>query len=193
MGRAMCSFRALPFLLLAAAAACGGPEANPKSTDAYERYLGVAEQLGTRPDAAGMADLVGLLNDPHYLVVVGVLEVLESIGDPAFLQHAATGLQHKHPMVRHYACRLIATLRQPDGAALLAGVLKKDPEPSVRRAAIKGLVRYGKDPVILAPLVEAVGDKDLSVSVCAHEALETLTEKKGVGRRTEEWRKAAAP
>lgn len=189
----MSSFRALPFLLLlAAAAACGGPEANTKSTDSYERYLGVTAELGSRPDAAGMAELLAMLNDPHYLVVVGVLEVLESIGDPVFLQHAATALQHKHPMVRHYACRMISTLRQPDGATLLVRVLKEDPEPSVRRAAIKGLVRYGSDPVITAPLIEAVGDKDLSVSVCAHEALETLTEKKGMGRRVEEWRKAVS-
>jgi HEAT repeat protein len=175
-----------------AASGCGGPEANTRSTDAYERYLGLREGLSGRHDPEAMAEVVRLLEDRHPLVAVGALEALEERGDPAFLQHASTGLKHPAPLVREYACRLVGALRRPEGVPILVGVLK-DPEASVRRAALKALAKHGADPVVLKPLAEAVGDKDPSVSWTAHELLQELTKKPEVDRRAEAWRKAIGP
>jgi HEAT repeat protein len=190
MGRAMRLPHLLGSLVFLLPAACTGPQADPKSTDAWERYLGVVEVLGPRRDAEAMAERVRLLDDPHYLVVVGVLETFEADGDPAFLQHAVTGLRHTHPMVRQYACRLIGSLRRPEGTPILSGVLRQDADPGVRRAAVKALARYGADPVVYEALVEGVGDKDPSVVLTAHEELESLSGVKGLPRRPEAWRKA---
>jgi HEAT repeat protein len=186
--------RALLLTLAAfvAASGCGGPEANPKSTDAYERYLGLREELAGRSDPEAMAEIVRLLEDRHPLVAVGALEALEERADPAFLQHAATGLKHPVPLVREYACRLAGALRRPEGVPVLVGALK-DPEPSVRRAALKALAKHGADAVVLKPLVEAVGDKDPSVSWTAHDLLLELTKKPEIERRVEAWRKAIGP
>jgi HEAT repeat protein len=75
---------------------------------------------------------------------------------------------------------------------LLVPVLQKDADASVRRAAARQLARYGADPLVLEPLATAVGDPDVSVSTAAHEALQALTGRRDVGRRADEWRKAAA-
>ena len=91
-----------PALLFLAAAGCGGPVPNTKSDDPYEKFLGERELIG-RSDAAAMKDLVGLLEDPHYLVVVGAIEVLAEQGRPELLQHFVPKLKHKHPMVRQAA------------------------------------------------------------------------------------------
>ncbi len=171
--------------LLIVPAACGGPEPNTRSVDPYERYLGEKELTG-RTDAATMAQIVGMLEDPHYLVVVGAMEVLCSEGRPEFLQHIVPKLKHKHPMVRQYACSSIAALKNPEGIPALIETLK-DADPSVRRSAVKALGTFGKRPDVVAALVETVGEKDPSVAYMAHLTLSELTGRADVARTKEAW------
>lgn len=177
----------LPALLLLAA--CGGPEANVESRDPYERYLGVSE-LPYRGDAEAVRETVRFLDDPHYLVVVGALESLARLGDPAFLQHPASKLDHPHWMVRAQACATIGAIGNPEGVPLLTARLQ-DSSTRVRRAAVKALARFGDRPEAVRALVEAVGQEDPSVSFMAHEKLVKVTGRTDVERSREAWSKVA--
>ena len=172
-----------PALLLLAA--CGGPEPNLRSQDPYERYLGEKELL-ERNDATAMAEIVNLLEDPHFLVVVGAIEHLAHQGRPEFLQHLAPKLKHKHPLVRQSACAAIAAINNRDGVAPLVETLK-DPEPAVRRSALKALAKFPGVPEAQAALVDTVADKDISVSYMAHRLLCEKTRKTNVERKREAW------
>jgi len=174
-----------PALLLLAA--CGGPNANLKSADPYERYLGEME-LKDRSDAATTAEVVSLLEDPHFLVVVGALEVLASRGRPEYLQHVLPKLKHKHPFVRQAACAAVVSLHAEEGIPDLIKTLQ-DPEPGVRRSALKALGAFGK-PEALRALVEAVADKEPSVSYMAHRLLCTATKREDVPQSREAWAQA---
>ncbi len=195
------TMRTLPLALLVAAASCAGPEANVKSADPYERYLGVVE-LGEDREAGKVAEH---LQDRHYLVVTGALEALAKIGDTAFLQHPVAVLHwqapkddplsdhpYRHPMVRSQACATISAIRNPDGVAVLLAALS-EPEAAVRRAAVKALATFGRLPQAVEGLVAAVGDKDPSVGLMAHEKLRELTGKGDVVRTSDAWKKALAP
>src|SRR5262245_41805796 len=99
-------------------AACSGPEANPKSPDPYERYLGVRE-LG---ETAGSRDRIReLLKDRHPLVVVGALEALGDLGDPGYLLYVVPFVtdETRDPMVRAYACVTLARLRNAEAVPFL--------------------------------------------------------------------------
>jgi HEAT repeat protein len=170
-----------PALLLLAA--CGGPEPNVKSHDPYERFLGELE-LRERSDAEAMTELVGLLEDQHFLVVVGAIEVLAKQGRPDLLQHFIPKLKHKHPLVRQSACAAVAAVHNPEGVPPLIETLK-DPDPAVRRAAVKALGQFA-GPESQAALVDAVADKDISVSYQAHLQLHERTGK-SVERKREAW------
>jgi len=172
-----------PALLLLAA--CGGPEANLHSQDPYERYLGEKELLGLE-DAATTAEIVGLLDDPHFLVVVGAIEHLGHRGRPEFLQHFIPKLKHKHPLVRQTACGAIAAVKNPEGVPALVETLK-DPDPAVRRAALRALTWFPDHPATQPAMVNTVADKDPSVSYMAHRMLLERTGKKGVERKREAW------
>jgi HEAT repeat protein len=175
-----------PSLLLLAA--CGGPEANTKSADPYERFLGEKELLG-RSDVEATTELVALLEDPHFLVVVGALEVLSSRGRPELLQHVLPKLKHKHPMVRQAACEALVAIRNEEGIPGLIQALQ-DPEPPVRRSAVKALGAFSKKPEALRAIVEAVGDKDPSVSYMAHRMLREATKREDVPQSKDAWSQA---
>jgi HEAT repeat protein len=176
------------FLALLLLSSCGGPEANPTGRDPYERYLAVRE-YGEARQAARAAEM---LEDPHFLVVTGALEALAAIGDPAFLQHAASRVQHQHPMVRAQACATIAAIRNPEGLPALA-ICLKDADAGVRRAAVKALGAFGARPEARKALVETVGDADPSVALMAHEKLQDVTGRRDVERSAEAWTKALQP
>ncbi len=184
----MSSMKKLPAALLIFLASCSGPEADTKSREPYERYLRV-RKLARRPDAESMAEVVRLLDDPHYLVVTGALETLAKIGDPAFLQHAAPKIKHGHPMVRAQACAALAAIRNEEGIPAIREAMK-DADASVRRAAVKALAAFGPRPETVRALAEAVGDNDPGVALAAHEALQGLTGRKDVPRAREAWEKA---
>ena len=167
---------------------CCGPEADTKSVAPYERYLGVRE-LGQRRDAESVREIVKLLDDPHFLVVTGALEALGDIGSKEFLQHVAPRLKHAHPMVRTYACRTLGRLGNEEGIPLLAEALK-DGEAVVKRSAVRALASFGKRPEVTKALVEAVGEKEPSVALLAHEALQDLTGRRDVARTREAWTQA---
>lgn len=177
--------------LLALLSACSGPEPNPRSSDPYERYLGAKEMAGN--GASNVPEIVKLLEDPHYLAVLGALEALGEIGDKDFLPTVAPLLKHGHPLVRAQACATLAGIMNPDGIPALAETLAKDADASVRRSAAKALASFGPRPDVLAPLVEAVADKDASVSLMAHEKLEELTGKTDLPRSKSAWQKALGP
>jgi HEAT repeat protein len=169
-------------------ASCGGPEANRTSSDPYERFLWTWE-IYQAPDSTQMAELVALLEDPHYLVVSGALDAFGRIGRPEFLQHAVPKLKHPHPFVRASACSLIQHLRNPEGIPSLVEMLK-DPEPSVRRQAVKSLATFGAKPEILRALAPVVGDKDPGVGFLAHQRLQELTGRINVPRTAKAWSEA---
>jgi HEAT repeat protein len=175
-----------PVLLLLAA--CGGPEANPKSQDPYERFLGVRELVG-RNDAQAMTELVSLLDDQHYLVVVGALDVLATHGRPELLQHFVPKLKHRHPMVRQSACAGIASIRNEDGIPGLVETLK-DADPAVRRSALKALAEFPRNPAAKRAMADAVADKDPSVSYMAHRLLGEITGRKDVPKSRDDWARA---
>jgi HEAT repeat protein len=177
-----------PALLLLAAGSCGGPEANPRSQDPYERFLGARELVG-QTDAETMRTLVTLLDDPHYLVVTGAIDVLAGYGRPEFLQHFVPKLKHKHPLVRQEACAAIATIRNEEGLPSLIETLK-DPEPAVRRSALKALAAFDKNASVRRAMVDAVADKDISVSYMAHRLLSDLTGRSDVPRTKDDWARA---
>lgn len=177
-------FWLLPLLL----AACSGPEANVKSEDAYERFLGVRE-FESRTDAEAIGQLVKGLEDPHYLVVVGAIDVLAAHERPEFLQHFIPKLKHKHPMVRQAACAAIARVHGEEGVPGTIEVVK-DPDPMVRRSALKALAQFPRRPDALRALVEAVGDKDPGVSYMAHKLLSERTNRKDVKQSKEAWAEA---
>lgn len=165
--------------------ACCGPEADTKSAAPYERYLGVRE-LGERSDAESVAAIVKLLDDPHFLVVTGALEALGDIGRKEFLQHVAPRVKHAHPMTRAYACATLGRLGNEEAVpALLEGL--KDAEASVRRSAVRALGAFGKRPEVAKALVEAVGEKEPSVALLAHDTLQELTGRRDVARSKEAW------
>jgi len=172
-----------PFLLLLAA--CGGPEPNVRSQDPYERFLGERE-LAERTDAAAMTEIVGLLEDPHFLVVVGAIDLLAARGRPEFLQHFLPKLKHAHPLVRQAACAGVGAVHNAEGVPALVAVLK-DPEPAVRRSAVKAMAKYLDVPEARAAVVDAVADKDPSVSYMAHKSLADKTGKTNVERKREAW------
>ena len=169
-------------------AACGGPEPNLRSQDPYERFLGERE-LVERNDAATMSEIINLLEDPHFLVVVGAIDLLAHRKRPEFLQHIAPKLKHPHPLVRQTACAAIAAIHPPEGVPLLVETLK-DPDPAVRRSALKALATFPEVPEAQAALVDAVADKDISVSYMAHRLLSERTGKTGVPRSREAWTEA---
>ena len=177
-------FWLLPLLL----AACSGPDANVKSEDPYERFLGERELVG-RTDAESIGQLVKLLEDPHYLVVIGAIDVLASHERPEFLQHFVPKLKHKHPMVRQSACDAIARVHGDEG---VPGVIEavKDPDPMVRRSALKALAEFPRRPDATRAMVEAVGDKDPGVSYMAHRLLSERTKRTDVKQTKEAWAEA---
>lgn len=180
--------RAPFWLALLLLTACGGPEANVKSQDPYERFLGERELLG-RTDAEAIAQLVALLDDPHYLVVTGAIDVLAGLGRPEFLQHFVPKLKHKHPFIRQAACEAVAKIRNDEGVPGLAEALK-DPDPAVRRSAVKSLATFLPRPAAARGLVDAVADKDPGVSYRAHVLLGEWTQRTDVKRSKEAWAEA---
>ena len=166
-------------------AACGGPEANLKSTDPYERFLGVREQAAVG-DAASVAEIVRRLEDPHYLVVSGALTSLADIGRPEFLQHAAPLVQHPHPMVRREACGTIARLRNPLGVPFLLKAAE-DADGWVRRGAIKALGAFREVPDARRGVLKALDDPEAGVSMTAHQTLQSLTGRLDVPRTRQAW------
>jgi HEAT repeat protein len=175
-----------PFrLALLFLAACGGPEPNLQSLDPYERFLGERELIG-RTDAAAIQDLVSRLEDSHHLVVVGAIDVLASQGRPEYLQHFVPKLKHKHPMVRQSACAAIASIRAEDGVPALIETLK-DPDPAVRRSVLKALAKFPGNAAGRRTIVEAVGDKEPSVSYLAHRLLTGITGRTDVPQSVKAW------
>ena len=174
----------LPLLL----ASCSGPEANLKSEDPYERFLGVRE-LVDRTDAEAIGTLVRSLEDPHYLVVIGAIDVLAAHERPELVQHFVPKLRHKHPMVRQSACAAIARVHGEEG---VPGVIElaKDPDFMVRRSALKSLAEFPRRPDALRAMVEAVGDKDPGVSYMAHKLLSQRTNRTDVKQTKEAWAEA---
>ena len=178
-----------PFwLALLLLGACSGPDANVKSQDPYERFLGERELVG-HTDAASITQLVAMLEDSHYLVVVGAIEVLAGHERPEFLQHFLPKLKHKHPMVRQAACAAIARIHAEEGVPGLIETLK-DPETGVRRSALKALAQFPRSVPGLRATVEAVGDKDPSVSYMAHRLLSERTGRTDVKQSKEAWAEA---
>jgi len=172
-----------PALLLLAA--CGGPQPNLRSQDPYERYLGERELMELN-DASTMVEVVNLLEDPHFLVVVGAIELLAHRKRPEFLQHIVPKLKHPHPLVREAACAAIAVIHNPEGVPAVIETLK-DADPAVRRSALKSLAKFPEVPEVQAALVDAVADKDISVSYMAHRLLSEKTGKTSVERKREAW------
>jgi HEAT repeat protein len=166
-------------------ASCCGPEADPKSSAPYERYLG-ARELGGSGDAASVAEIVKLLDDPHFLVVTGALEALGDLGRKEFLQHVAPRAKHAHPMTRAYACATLGRLGNEEAVPVLLEALK-DAEPAVRRSAVRALGAFGKRPEVAKALVETVGEKEPSVALLAHDTLQALTGRLDVPRTKEAW------
>jgi len=175
--------RILPGLLFLAS--CGGGKADLQSERAYDRYLGARELASTRD----FAKLVPLLEDRHFLVVLGALEAVAEIGEPHALQHVVARLKHEHPLVRQQACITVGAIRNEEGIPLLAGMLK-DPEPGVRREAAKALARFGKRDDVVAALLEALGDRDPGVAYMAHDRLSEVTGLKVEERRRDAWDRA---
>ena len=181
------------FWIIPLLASCSGPEANTRSKDPYERYLGVRE-IGQAGDVASEPELVRLLDDPHYLVVTGVLESMAEIGRKEYLPYALPRLKGGHPMVRGQACATVAGVGGADGLEPVLVVLKEDPDVGVRRAAVKAVAaRYGALPRAREALVETVGDRDASLSLLAHEKLRELTGRMDVPRTKEAWAQAVRP
>ncbi|HXX93044.1 MAG TPA: HEAT repeat domain-containing protein [Planctomycetota bacterium] len=192
--------RPLPWLLVLLGA-CSGPEADTHSKDPYERYLGLKEIAENR-DVASESEVVRLLDDPHFLVVTGALEVMAAFGRKDYLPYALPKLQVREkekdrenlPMVRSQACLTVATCGQAEGLEPILGVLRGDPDLGVRRAAVKVLAdRYGKDPRVLQALVDTVGEKDPSLSYMAHLKLCELTGRQDVARSKAAWGAVIAP
>ena len=176
------------WLLLLLPAACSGPEANVKSEDPYERFLGEQELAG-RTDAEAIGQLVKMLEDPHYLVVVGAIDVLAGYQRPEFLQHFVPKLKHKHSMVRQAACAAIAKVHGDEG---VPGVIEltKDPDGMVRRSALKTLAAFPRRPDATRAMVDAVADKDPGVSYMAHKLLSERTHRTDVKQSKEAWAEA---
>jgi HEAT repeat protein len=177
---------ALPLL-----AACGGPAPNTHSEDPYERFLGEREMVG-RTDAAALTELVGLLEDSHFLVAVGAIEVLASHHRPELLQHFVPKLKHKHPMVRQAACAAIAEIGNEEGVPGLIETLK-DAEPAVRRSALKALAKFPSNRAATRAIVDSVADKDPSVSYMAHRLLSERTNRSDVPQTKDDWTKVVNP
>lgn len=178
--------RRLPWALFLLAS-CSGPEADTKSKDPYERYLGLREILADQNHSAE-PEVVRLLDDPSYLVVTGALEVLASFGRKEYLPYALPRLKAAHPMVRAQACETVAVVAGPEGRNPVMTVLKSDPDVPVRRAAVKVLAaHYGSDPEVRKLLAETVADKDPGVSYLAHERLRELTGRWDIPRLREAW------
>jgi len=192
--------RRLPWICLLLGA-CSSPEPDTHSKDPYERYLGLKEIAETR-DVASEAEVVRLIDDPHYLVVTGALEVMAAFGRKDYLPYALPKLQVKekekdrenHPMVRSQACATVAVCAGPEGLEAVLGVLRDDPDPGVRRSAVKVLAdRYGREPRVRRTLVDTVGDKDPSISNMAHLKLRELTGRQDIPRSREAWAAVVAP
>lgn len=161
-------------------AACGGPAADVHSPDPYERFLGALELEGRR-DATAVADLVRMLEDPHYLVAAGAVTTLGMSGRPEFLQHVAPMTLHKHPLVRRDACEAIARLGNPAGLPFLLKALE-DPDGLVRRGALKSLAAFRGLPEARQGLLKGLKDPEPGVAYTAHETLQAVTGRLDVPR-----------
>ena len=178
------------WLLPALLAACGGASPDLRSSEPYERYLGVRE-LAEAPDAAAVAEIVAALDDPHPLVVVGGLEALARIGHKEFLQHVAPRSEHASPLVRRAAVEALAAIRHEEGLPYVArGV--KDPDALVRRGSAKALAAFGPRPEVYRALLEAFDANDAGLSLVAHETLQRLTGRTDVERAREAWAKVVS-
>jgi HEAT repeat protein len=185
---ALLFFAAGSTLLLAG---CGGPVPNTRSEDPYEKFLGIRELAG-RTDATAIKELVGFLDDPHYLVVVGAIDVLAAHERAELIQHFVPKLKHPHPMVRQAAAAAIARIRNAEGVPGIVELLK-DPEPAVRRSALKALVQFPASGAATRAIVDAVADKDPSVSYMAHRLLSERTNRKDVPQTRDDWAKVVLP
>lgn len=173
------------FALLGLLAGCGGPSADLRSAEPYERYLGVRERADAA-DAAAMAEIVAALEDPHPLVVVGALEALRDLGRKEFLQHVAPRAEHASPMVRRSAVEALAAIRHEEGLPYVARAVK-DADPLVRRGAVKSLAAFGPRPEVLRALLQAFEADDAGLALVAHETLQALTGRTDVERSREAW------
>lgn len=172
--------RILPAFLLMLS--CGGPRPDLKSADPYERYLGAKALAETRDFAA----LVPLLEDRHFLVVLGALEAVAAIGEPHAFQHLPPLLNHPHPAVRGQVCATLRAVRSPEAIPVLVEALR-DADPSVRREAVKALSSFGDRPEVRAALLETLSDRDPSVAFMAHEKLAELTGRRAAARHRQAW------
>ena len=66
----------------------------------------------------------------------------------------------------------------------------KDPDPGVRRSALKALAAFPEVPETTSAMVEAVDDKDVSVSYMAARLLHDRTGKNGIERTRKAWAEA---
>lgn len=177
-------------VVLALLVGCGGSTPDLRSAEPYERYLGVRE-LSEAPDATAMAEIVGALDDPHPLVVVGALETLADVGRKEFLQHIAPRTEHASPMVRRAAVEGLAAIRNEEGLPyVVRGV--KDADPLVRRGAVRSLASFGARPEVFGALLQAFEANDAGLALVAHETLQALTGRTDVERSREAWAKVVS-
>ena len=164
-----------------------GPTPDVKSPYPYGRYLG-ALKLAENPTAENVKTLVGMLEDPEYLVRSGAVVSLSQIGRPDFAQHLIPRLDPKtesSAMVRSDVCLALGKLKNPAAIDPLLAALQSDPENVVRREAAKSLPAFGKKPAVLQGLAAAVADPDVSVAWRAHVSLQELTGAKAVAMTRE--------
>ena len=104
--------------------------------------------------------------DP-YLRELGFLR-LEALREPSTLETIKKHLTDDDPDIRAYSLRAVAAIEGLPSVPLLLNVLKRDPEPRVRRAALLGLEPFEKgNPDILPAFLTSLRDRKVEVRIVA--------------------------
>jgi HEAT repeat protein len=204
----------LLFAVLAAGCSASA-DANPRSANPYERYLG-AVALGVSRDAIDERRVIRQLSDLDPLARTGAIVALGDIGKrenvraiAALLQFAcrdhaevisagpgACGrcqkpLERATPnlaFVRTDAVRTLARLGGDEAQAAVLAALAKDEAIEVRRTAAHVASAFGAERPVLEALVAAMADPSAGVAYASHRSLAALSKREDLPRDAASWR-----
>jgi len=129
--------------------------------------------LGEIKDARATAALLAALRDPEWCVRDQATWALRELHDPKLAAPLAAMLKEKNADVPHIVWLLLQTGGEETLGALVTAL--KDGNPTVRRAAVEGLLKIGGER-IEKPLVELMArEKDAGVRAIAEKAVAKMT------------------
>ena len=126
--------------------------------------------LGRIGDPRSQQTLSRLVTDSSWSVRAGAAHALGSLGKPRLLSPLAKALRDSNRYVRVDAARALGRCGLPQAAPHLADRLGREPDPTVRRALVRGLEQLGR-PEAVPAILPMLTDPQPDVRAAAAHAL----------------------